>query len=103
MSDTSRDHGTRTNPAHGTPPVEPPPPPAEPYVFPPELMEYRPYLAYAGREEELMNSKATPFNNWPVYGMHAQMTGQLQVLARLHRAGLLRPAVQAQPAQREES
>lgn len=92
----ARDHGTRTSPAHGTPPVEPAPPHEEPYRFPQELEQYRPYLAHAGREEELMNSKATPFNNWPVHVMQAAMQGQLGLLARLHRAGLLRPAAEAE-------
>lgn len=78
-----------------------PEPRPEPYRFPPELEPYRPYLTHAGREEELMNSPATPFNNWPVWGMVNEMTGQLVLLRRLHRAGLLRPADQAQPAGRE--
>lgn len=79
------------------------PPESEPYRFPPELEPYRPYLTHAGREEELMNTSATPFNNVVVFGMHAEMTGQLTLLHRLHRAGLLRPADQAQPTQREHS
>lgn len=86
-----------------TPPTQPAPPREEPYSFPPELEPYRPYLAHAGREEELMNSRATPFNNIIVYGMHLTMQGQLGLLARLHRAGLLRPASEAQPAAKEES
>lgn len=80
-----------------------PQPKPEPYTFPPELVEYRPWMHFAGREEELMNTDATPFNNWPVWGMHSFMDGQLQLLAKLHRAGLLRPAAQAQPTQRETS
>lgn len=84
-----------SEPTPKSPPTQPPPRNEEPYSFPPELEAYRPYLAHAGREEELMNSPATPFNNIIVYGMHLTMDGQLRLLARLHRAGLLRPASQA--------
>jgi hypothetical protein len=78
-------------------------PKPEPYVFPPELEPYRPWLQHAGREEELVNSPATPFNNWVVFGMHAEMVGQITLLHRLHRAGLLRPAHQAQPTPRDDA
>lgn len=86
------------SPANTPPATQPAPPPKEPYRFPPELEQFRPYLAHPGREEELMNSPVTPFNNWPVYAMHCAMDGQLALLARLHRAGLLLPADQAAPA-----
>lgn len=78
-------------------PAARPEPEKEPYRFPPELEPYRPLLAFPGREEELMNSPATPFNNWPVYAMHCIMDGQLSLLARLHAAGLLRPAPAQEP------
>ncbi|MFF9265799.1 hypothetical protein [Streptomyces longwoodensis] len=86
-----------------TPPTQPAPPNEKPYRFPPELEPYRPYLAYAGREEELMNTRATPFNNAIVFDMSTTMRAQLGLLERLRRAGLLLPAHRAQPAQREES
>lgn len=88
---------------HPNPPVQPAPPRQKPYVFPPELKPYRPFLAHAGREEELMNSKATPFNNWPVYSLASAMSGQIGLLTRLHQAGLLRPADEAKPVSQEES
>lgn len=80
------------------PEVQPRPPAPEPYRFPQEMEQYRPYLTHAGREEELMNSNANPFNNFIVWGMHNEMHGQLTLLHRLHTAGLLRPASEAKEA-----
>lgn len=62
----------------------------EKWTVPPELAEYATYTNYPGRAEELMNSPATFKNNILVAAMACETDAQWNLLARLHKAGLLR-------------
>lgn len=59
------------------------------WKVPPELAAYDTYTNYPGRAEELINSDATYKNNVIVAAMACEVGAQWNLLARLHRAGLL--------------
>lgn len=62
------------------------------WSVPPHLKPYLEYTNYPDRTEELHNADTSPFVNAPLHVMHVETTAQMDLLARLHAAGLLKEA-----------
>jgi len=63
--------------------------PTKPWVMPAWMEDYRDLLPDGRRAEELMNSKATTFENAPMALLSCEMGGAVTLLTKLYNKGFL--------------